>query len=65
MTIRIPGDNILDKILKLFGKERRVIIPAEADKIHRKYGPYVQIKAKKESFFKVLFGQTQKQKKEN
>ena len=49
MTIRVPADNILDKILKLFGKERDIIIPKGADKIYREYGPYVQIKAKKEN----------------
>ena len=65
MTIRTPDDNLLDKILKLFGKEREVIVPKGADKIYREYGPHVQIKAKKENFFKALFGKTQKQNKEN
>ena len=55
MTIRIPDDNMLDKILKLFGKEREVIIPEGAEKIYKEHGPYVQIKAKKENFFKALF----------
>jgi hypothetical protein len=27
MTLKIPPENILDKILKLFGNERRVIFP--------------------------------------
>ncbi len=65
MTIKIQKPNIFDKILKLFGKEREVIIPEGAKKIYRKYGPHVQIKAKKENFFKALFSKTQKQKKEN
>jgi hypothetical protein len=58
MTIRIPDDNILDKILKLFGKEREIIVPGGAEKIYKELGPHVQIKAKKESFFKALFGKT-------
>jgi len=55
MTIKIPQENILDKILKIFGKERKIITPSEVDKIYHEFGPYVQIKAKKESFFKALF----------
>ncbi|MFH0926918.1 MAG: hypothetical protein V1872_15010 [bacterium] len=54
MTIKAPPDNILDKILKLFGKEREVIPPDEADNIYKKYGQYAYIKAKKESFWKAL-----------
>lgn len=55
MTIRIPPENLLDKILKLFGKKRRVIMPAKAGKIYDDIGPYVQIKARREGFFKALF----------
>ncbi len=55
MTIRIPPENLLDKVLKLFGKERQVIMPEEAEKLYEEKGPYVQIKAKREGFFKVLF----------
>ncbi len=55
MTIRISPENFLDKVLKLFGKERRVIMPAEAGKLYEEKGPYVQIKAKREGFFKALF----------
>ena len=54
MTIRKPPENILDKILKLFGKEREVIMPDEAGKVYRDIGPYVQIRGKRESFFKAL-----------
>jgi len=64
MTIRIPPENILDKILKLIGKEREVIIPAEAGQVYRDIGPYVQIKGKRESFFKALFRKTGKQESE-
>jgi len=55
MTIRIPPENLLDKVLKLFGKKRQVIMPEEAGKIYEDKGPYVQIKAKREGFFKALF----------
>ena len=65
MTIRTPDDNILDKILRLFGKERDIIVPEGADKIYREYGPHVQIKAKKENFFKVLFGKPEIRNREN
>ena len=55
MTIKIPSENIFDKILKIFGKERKIIIPSEAGKIYDELGSYVQIKAKRENFFKALF----------
>ena len=55
MTIRVPPENILDKILKLFGKERKVVVPEGADEVYDKRGPYVQINAKREGFFKALF----------
>ena len=55
MTIKIPPENILDKLLKLFRKERQVIMPVEAGKIYKDKGPYVQIKARREGFFKALF----------
>jgi hypothetical protein len=64
MTIRVPADNILDKILSLFGKEREIVIPEGAGKIYREYGPSVQIMAKKENFFKALFRKNKKQEKE-
>jgi len=55
MTIRIPPENILDKILKLFGKERNVNISDETNEIYEEKGPYVQIQGKREGFFKALF----------
>lgn len=55
MTIKIPPENFLDKVLELFGKKRQIIMPAEAGKIYGEKGPYVQIKAKREGFFKALF----------
>ena len=64
MTIKIPPENILDKILKLIGKEREVIIPEEAGQVYRDIGPYVQIKGKRESFFKALLRKTEKQEPE-
>jgi len=61
MTVRIPPENILDRILKLLGKEREVIIPNEAGKIYKEFGPYVQIRGKRENFFKVLIRKLEKQ----
>ena len=58
MTIRVPPENILDKILKLFGKERKVVVPdvpEGADEVYKDKGPYVQMKAEREGFFKALF----------
>jgi hypothetical protein len=55
MTIKIPPENLLDKLIKLFGKERQIIMPAETEKIYSDKGHYVQIKAKREGFFKALF----------
>jgi hypothetical protein len=55
VTIRIPPENFLDRVIKLFGKERKVIIPREAGKIYESKGPYVQIKTKREGFFRALF----------
>ena len=54
MTIRVPPENILDRVLKLLGKERKVIVPEETDKVYKNRGLHVQIKAKKEGFFKAL-----------
>ena len=65
MTIRTPDDNILDKILKLFGKERKIVVPEGAEKIYKEYGPHVQIKAKKQTFFRALFSKTRKQNRES
>lgn len=55
MTIRIPPENILDKILNLLGKERKIIVPEGTDRVYADKGPYVQIQAKREGFFKALF----------
>lgn len=55
MTIRVLPENILDKILKLFGKERKVVVPEGADEVYKDKGPYVQIKVEREGFLKVLF----------
>ncbi len=55
MTIRVPPENVLDKILKLFGKERQIVVPEGVDKVYEDKGPYVQIMAEREGFFKALF----------
>jgi len=55
MTIKIPSANIFDKILKILGKERKIIIPEDANEIYKEKGPYVQMQAEREGFFKALF----------
>jgi hypothetical protein len=62
MTIRVPPENLLDKVLKLLGKERRVILPKKADKIYKDLGPHVQIKGKRESFLKAFLRKKDKGK---
>ena len=51
MTIRLPDQNIFDRILGLLGKKRGVRIPTEA---YEKFGPYCQLKAFKENYWKAL-----------
>ncbi len=55
MTVRIPADNILDKILRLFDKKRKVIIHRGIRQAEKRHGPYNTTIAKKESFWKALF----------
>lgn len=62
MTVRIPPENLLDKILNILGKERKIIIPQEAGKIYKEKGPYVQIKGKRESFFRALLRKKHEEK---
>lgn len=54
MTIRVPQEDFFDKILKKLGKKRRIVFPENIDEIYKRFGPHVQIYAKKESFFKAL-----------
>ncbi len=55
MTIRLPPDNFLDRILAIFGKKRKIIMPGNINQIEQQLGPYTTIKARKEGFFKALF----------
>jgi len=55
MTIKIPPDNVLDKILKIIGKKRKLIIPEETGQIDKQLGPHVTTKARKEPLWKTLF----------
>ena len=52
MTVKIPEPNIVDALLKLFGKKRAILIPTSAYKEH---GPYVYARAKREGFLSALF----------
>ena len=53
MTIRLPPDNILDRILAIFGKHRKIILP-KTNLNQSIQTPYITITAKKENFFKAL-----------
>ena len=55
MTIRLPPDNFLDRILAIFGKKRKIIMPENLHQTEKQLGPYVTTKARKEGFFKALF----------
>jgi hypothetical protein len=52
MTIRFLEFTVGDKFLTLVGKKRAVWIPAD---VYKKFGPYVIVMAKKESFWRTLF----------
>jgi len=60
MTIKKPPKTILDKILELFGKERNIVVPDNTDELFNKYGPHIMIGAKREGFWKTLFGKGSK-----
>ena len=62
MTVRTPQKNILDKILAIFEKERDIIVPRNTEKFYKKFGPYVNIKGIRESFWKVLFKKKKRKK---
>ena len=52
MTVKLPEPNFFDRILKLLGKSRGVMIPTD---IHNEYGRYVYAEANRENFWKALF----------
>ena len=59
MTIRLPSDNIFDRILTIFGKKRGIILPStQAESFRNGTSPYVTLKAKKESFLKAFTAAT-------
>lgn len=50
MTIRWPEKTFLDRILKLLGKERRIVLPPELQDLE----PQASIQARYESFWRCL-----------
>jgi len=52
MTYRIPEATFADKLLALVGKRRAIWIPAD---VYKRFGPYVYVEARKESFWRALF----------
>ena len=59
MTIRLPPDNSLDRILSFFGKRRKIFIPNNLNHTKKQLGPYVTVQTRKEGFFKVLLRRDQ------
>ena len=57
MTVRLPQKTWIDKLLKLFGKERRVLVD---DDVYQEYGPYVLVQGRFESWWKCLFRRSSK-----
>ena len=55
MTIRLPPNNFLDRILSFFGKKRKIIMPDNLNQLEKQLGSYVTVQARKEGFFKALF----------
>lgn len=51
MTIRITKKTFADKLLAIMGKKRAVWIPAD---VYKRFGPYVIVQAKRESFWNAL-----------
>jgi len=51
MTIKIPQPNLVDKLLRMMGKKRGVILSSGK---YENFGPYTYFVAKKEGFFKSL-----------
>jgi len=53
MTIRLPPDNLIDRILSTFNIHRRIILPKDNSNLTNK-NPYVTTSARKESLIKSL-----------
>ena len=52
MTIKIPKITLADKVLKLLGKKRGVLVPSSK---YQKFASSSYIIAQKENFFKAFF----------
>ncbi|ABW67062.1 hypothetical protein Dole_1256 [Desulfosudis oleivorans Hxd3] len=52
MTWRLPQTTLADKLLALAGKKRAIHIP---EGVYKALGPYVTVRARKESFWRALF----------
>ena len=54
MTIRQPKPTIINRILKLFGIERKFELPKDYQQLRDKFGPYVQVRAKWQSLWVMI-----------
>jgi len=52
MTFRIPKETFADRILAMIGKKRAIWIPRD---VYKRFGPYVIVQARSESFWQALF----------
>ena len=55
MTILPTKETFLDRILRRFLRERAILPPLNMRGILKKFGPYVIVIGKRESFWKTLF----------
>ena len=53
MTISLPPDNFIDKILKIFGIQRKIILPKD-NQDQSEHNPYVTTMAHKENLIQTL-----------
>jgi hypothetical protein len=54
MTIRKPEPTIINRILKLFGIDRKMELPEDYQQLIERFGPYVQIRAKWQSLWDMI-----------
>ena len=55
MTLRVPPTTLADKLLGLFGVERKLLPPDDAEEIRARCGEYVEISLIREGAWAALF----------
>ena len=54
MTLIYPPDNLLDRLLAIFGKVRFIVTPKDLNRVFSE-SPYVYVKLKRENWLRALF----------